>query len=112
MVQGAGGGARWRCRAVRRANNRRATPCATGSCADRLLPVLAESTDEIVLGEDDRYLDFRLSILRQVGPHGSMLIVTTAVRTRNRFGRLYLRAIYPFHVLVARASLIRAAARR
>lgn len=75
-------------------------------------PVLAESTDEIVLGEDDRHLDFRLSILRQVGPHGSMLIVTTAVRTRNRFGRLYLRAIYPFHVLVARASLIRAAARR
>jgi hypothetical protein len=73
-------------------------------------PVLSESADEIVLGEDDRHLNFRLSILRQVGPQGSMLIATTVVRTHNRFGRLYLRAIYPFHILVARASLIRAAA--
>ena len=74
-------------------------------------PVLSESADEIVLGEDDHHLDFRLSIMRQVGPQGSMLIATTAVHTHNRFGRLYLRTIYPFHILVARASLIRAAAR-
>jgi hypothetical protein len=74
-------------------------------------PVLAESADEIVLGEDDRHLDFRLSLLRQIGPHGSMLIATTAVRTHNRFGYLYLRAIHPFHILVARATVARGAAR-
>lgn len=73
-------------------------------------PILSESADEIVLGEDDHHLDFRLSILRQAGPHGSTLIATTAVRTHNRLGRLYLRAIYPFHILVVRASLTRAAA--
>lgn len=74
-------------------------------------PILTESADEIVLGEDDRHLDFRLSLLRQAGPHGSMLIATTAVRTHNRLGRLYLRAIHPFHILVVRATVVRAAAR-
>lgn len=72
-------------------------------------PILSESPDEIVLGEDDHHLDFRLSLLRQVGPHGSMLTATTAVRTHNRLGRLYLRAIHPFHILVARATVARAA---
>jgi hypothetical protein len=61
-------------------------------------PILSESTDEIVLGEDDRHLDFRLSLL----------IVTTAVRAHNLFGHLYLRAIHPFHILVACATVARA----
>jgi hypothetical protein len=74
-------------------------------------PILSETTDEIVLGEDDSHLDFRLSLLRQIGSHGSMLIATTAVRTHNRVGRLYLRAIHPFHILVARATVARGAAR-
>ncbi|WP_207913510.1 DUF2867 domain-containing protein [Sphingomonas sp. BK235] len=72
-------------------------------------PVLSETADEIVLGEDDQHLDFRLSLLRQGGPHGAMLIATTAVRTHNGFGRLYIRAIHPFHILVVRAALARAA---
>lgn len=72
-------------------------------------PVLSESADEIVLGEDDRHLDFRLSLLRQTGLHGSTLIVTTAARTHNRLGRLYLCAIHPFHILVVRAVVVRAA---
>lgn len=74
-------------------------------------PVLSESADEIVLGEDDRHLDFRLSLLRQAGPHGPMLIATTAARTHNRLGRQYLRAIHPFHILVVRAMMARAATR-
>jgi hypothetical protein len=75
-------------------------------------PVLSESVDEIVLGEDDSHLDFRVSLLRQAGPSGPMLIATTAVRTHNRLGRLYLRVIHPFHVFIVRATVARAAAQR
>jgi hypothetical protein len=74
-------------------------------------PVLGESADELVLGEDDRHLDFRLSLLRRRGPDGVMLIATTAVRAHNRLGRAYIRAIRPFHVLVVRATLARTAQR-
>ena len=60
---------------------------------------------------DDSHLDFRLSILRQVGPSGPMLIATTAVRTHNRLGRLFLRVIHPFHIFIVLAAVTRAAAR-
>ncbi|BAT57927.1 hypothetical protein GJW-30_1_00438 [Variibacter gotjawalensis] len=70
-------------------------------------PVLSESEDEIVLGADDRHLDFRLSLLRRSSADSTMLFATTVVRTHNIFGLIYLNAIRPFHHLVVRASLAR-----
>lgn len=52
---------------------------------------------EAVLGEDDRHLDFRLSLMHQDG----MLRVVTLVRTHNLAGRVYLRLVTPFHHLIA-----------
>jgi hypothetical protein len=87
-----------------------------GARSDRaridFFPVLAESADELVLGEDDNHLDFRLSLLRRRGPNGAMLIATTVVHTHNRLGRAYICAIRPFHVLVVHATLARIAAQR
>jgi hypothetical protein len=37
-------------------------------------PVQWESRDEIVLGADDRHLDFRLSLLRRLSPPGGFAI--------------------------------------
>jgi hypothetical protein len=93
---------------VRTSHDLRRAP--SGKARVDFFPVLSESPDELVLGEDDTHLDFRLSLLRRNGPHGAMLIATTAVRTHNRLGRLYKRAIHPFHILVVRATLARAAA--
>jgi hypothetical protein len=73
-------------------------------------PVLAEGDDELVLGKDDSHLDFRLSLLRLRGSEGAMLIATTVVCTHNLLGRFYILSIRPFHVLVVRATLARAAA--
>jgi len=70
-------------------------------------PVQWESNDEIVLGEDDRHLDFRLSLLRRNSPTGTQLIATTVVHSHNAFGLTYLNVIRPFHHLVIRASLAR-----
>lgn len=72
-------------------------------------PVISRQAHEIVLGEDDRHLDFRLSVL--LGPD-DRVIATTAVRCHNRLGRVYLAAILPFHVLIVRTLLRRLAQSR
>jgi hypothetical protein len=46
-------------------------------------PVQWEGRDEIVLGADDRHLDFRLSLLRRLSPTGTLLIATTVVHSHN-----------------------------
>lgn len=74
--------------------------------------VYFRGADEIVLGEDDRHLDFRLSVLLQVSPQpgqDTLLIMSTAVHCHNRLGHVYLAVIAPFHRLLSRAVLRRAA---
>ena len=66
---------------------------------------------EIVLGEDDSHLDFQLSAFCEpsssAGEH--RLVLSTVVHCHNRMGRIYIFIIEPFHKLVVRASLKRAA---
>jgi Protein of unknown function (DUF2867) len=73
--------------------------------------ILARSDRELILGEDDRHLDFRLSLLLRVRPDGSgdELVATTVVRCHNALGRVYLALIARFHRLVAISNLSRAA---
>ena len=74
-------------------------------------PIRAQSADEIILGEDDRHLDFRLPLLAERGANAAgTVFVTTVVHCRNRLGHAYLTAITPFHHLVVRSSLGRAEA--
>jgi hypothetical protein len=70
-------------------------------------PVIRRLPTEIVLGEDDRHLDFRASVMMQTDEPGGArrLVVTTAVRRHNLLGRVYLGVITPFHVLIVRSSL-------
>lgn len=63
--------------------------------------------DEAILGEDDKHLDFRFSIQRRPGD----VVVTTVVHCHNLLGRAYLAVITPFHRLVVK-SILRRAARR
>jgi uncharacterized protein DUF2867 len=72
-------------------------------------PVHWEGKDEIVLGTDDRHLDFRLSLLRRHSPKATLLIATTVVHTQNALGFTYLNVIRPFHHLVVKTNLARCA---
>ncbi len=72
-------------------------------------PVLGESADRLVLGLDDRHLDFRLIVRLSPATPEPRLTATTVVRTNNRLGRAYLAAILPFHRLIVRAMLARVA---
>ncbi|WP_213954600.1 DUF2867 domain-containing protein [Variovorax sp. dw_954] len=65
--------------------------------------------DEVVLGEDDRHLDFRVSVLRRpAAAGGHEMVLVTVVHCHNLLGRNYIRLIAPFHRMVVRSSLNRA----
>ena len=73
-------------------------------------PLLSKSAGELVVGEDDRHLDFRVAILLRTGAAGEReLVVVTVVHCHNRLGRTYLAVIAPFHRTIVRATLQRTA---
>lgn len=80
--------------------------------ADRVafFPIISRSPDELILGENDRHLDFRASILRRraAGGQGVEVVMSTVVHCHNALGRSYIAAIRPFHHAVVRAHLKRA----
>jgi hypothetical protein len=74
--------------------------------------IYSRSETEIVLGEDDKHLDFRVSVLCSSGPapeSSRQLTLSTVVHCHNLLGRAYILAIAPFHRIVVKASLRRAA---
>lgn len=69
-------------------------------------PVLSAQPQRVVMGMDDRHLDFRLVV--EVGVSEGRKLAATAttyVRTRNHWGRLYLLAVTPFHRRIVPAML-------
>ncbi|RCW71356.1 DUF2867 domain-containing protein [Pseudorhodoferax soli] len=91
---------------------------ALGGSASRsrvgIFKVYSTSASEIVLGEDDQHLDFRVSVLCTGEPAsegGRQLVVSTVVHCHDRLGRAYILLIAPFHRQVVRSSL-RSAARK
>lgn len=63
---------------------------------------------EIILGENDQHLDFRVSVFyrESQGPQcEASLVLSTVVDCHNLLGRTYLALIAPFHRLVVRSFL-------
>jgi len=52
---------------------------------------------DVVLGEDDRHLDFRTSLHWRAEPGGVRLYVSNAVTPHNLAGRCYLALVTPLH---------------
>jgi hypothetical protein len=94
---------------------RHLTSAGAKSNADRvgIFKIYSTSQTEIILGEDDKHLDFRLSVLCSGQPSPASerhLILSTVVHCHNRLGRLYILLIAPFHRVVVQSTL-RSAAR-
>jgi len=70
-----------------------------------IFKIYSSNDTEIVVGEDDKHLDFRISLLCTDGK----LTLSTVVHCHNLLGHAYLFAIAPFHRAVVKASLRRAA---
>lgn len=76
-----------------------------------VFPVRAEAPDELVLGLDDRHLDFRVSvrILEDAGRRRG--VVSSRVQIHNALGRAYFAVVKPFHRVIVPAMMRRAGRR-
>jgi len=73
-------------------------------------PLVSETPNRVVLGFDDWHLDFRVVVdVSALADDRHQVTATTLVRTHNRAGRAYLAAIMPFHRVIVRTLLARAA---
>ncbi len=60
-------------------------------------PIHHLSGSEVVVGRDNKHMDFRLSVLRLAVDGADNLVVSTVCTVHNRFGKVYLFFIVPFH---------------
>ena len=86
-------------RSSRRPSTGRLEPGETAG----MFRVYARSDDEILLGGDDRHLDFRGSML--ITPGGASAVLTTVVHFNNRLGYVYFFVVRPFHRLIVTSLL-------
>lgn len=71
-----------------------------------IFPVVSEASERVVLGFDDRHLDFRVIVdAAPAGEAGRLITATTLVRTHGASGRVYLAAVMPFHRIIVPAAL-------
>ena len=68
--------------------------------------VYERSENEIILGEDDTHLDFRVSLLlKDQQATIKTLTITTTVIFHNFFGKLYFFPVKPFHRIIVPVML-------
>jgi hypothetical protein len=71
-----------------------------------IFPVVGKSDSQVVLGFDDRHLDFRLVIeVRNAGGTRQIVSATTLVNRKILLGRIYIAVITPFHRLIVVSTL-------
>lgn len=68
-----------------------------------LFPVESENHYELIAGFNDKHLDFRVSVISENG----RVFLATWVHTNNIGGRIYLKTILPFHIIIVRNALAR-----
>ncbi len=74
-------------------------------------PVIARDDRHVLLGFNDKHLDFRIIVA--VEPEGTghqHVSLTTLVERHNLFGRIYIVVVTPFHKLIVKTFLKRFAA--
>ena len=77
-----------------------------------IFKIYGKRDHEIILGEDDKHLDFRLSLYLVAHGEtttGNRLVLSTVVHCHNLLGRAYILAIEQFHRLIVKSTLRQAA---
>jgi hypothetical protein len=72
-----------------------------------MFALVSENSNETVLGEKDRHLDFRVSLYIDQVEGKQRLTVTTIVHFNNWLGRAYFLPVRPFHRIIVKSSLKR-----
>ncbi|WP_207429495.1 DUF2867 domain-containing protein [Pedobacter sp. SYSU D00535] len=70
-----------------------------------LFKVIDKRADEVLLGDDDKHLNFRISFhLTDTNPTKTFTLSTT-VYYNNTFGRVYFIPVKPFHKIIVPAMM-------
>jgi hypothetical protein len=72
---------------------------------NKIFPVIAQNENEIIMGIDDRHLNFRVSVL--LDNEKSYIYTTTLVHYNNGWGKAYFLLIRPFHKIIVRSQMKR-----
>ncbi len=73
-----------------------------------LFKVFDKTENEVILGENDKHLNFRVSLFYKPAndfTNKNTLTITTIVKFNNWFGRLYFLPVRPFHKLIVPTML-------
>ena len=63
---------------------------------------------EMIVGDDDKHLDFRISIFKSSLNGVESVTVSSAVEIHNMLGRIYMLVIKPFHRIIVKSMVQRA----
>lgn len=70
-----------------------------------IFKVFGKTTNEIILGDDDKHLDCRVSLLLEQDKQYKRVAVTTTVKYHNWLGRCYFFFVKPIHRLIVPLTL-------
>jgi len=70
-----------------------------------MFPLISSSPTRVVLGLDDKHLDFRIVVDALALDGKTRITATTFVKTHNRLGRTYLALVLPFHRIIVAKML-------
>lgn len=73
-----------------------------------IFKVYAKTENELILGDDDKHLSFRVSLLLDCKNNDiekKKIMITTTVEYKNIFGRIYFLPVKPIHQLIVKGTL-------
>ena len=73
-----------------------------------IFTVFSISDDEIILTDDDKHLNVKISLCRFQNGDSQKVHVSTVVHTYNILGRFYMLFVKPFHRVIVRSMLSKA----
>ena len=73
-----------------------------------IFPIVEEETKQVVLGLNDKHLDFRVLVKLDGQNNGTQCVsVATLIKRHNLLGKTYLKAVLPFHIAIIKGALSR-----
>jgi len=70
---------------------------------DTFFTLIEKNENEIVMGEVDKHLNFRVSIMKDESKN--TISLTTVVHFNNVWGRIYFFPVKPFHKIIVKSLL-------
>ncbi|MCH5597028.1 DUF2867 domain-containing protein [Niabella ginsengisoli] len=65
-----------------------------------LFKIFDITDNEIIMGEDDKHLNFRVSLFIASNQNQKLITISTTVQFNNLLGKLYFLPVQPFHKII------------